>query len=171
MAHMTDRRFRSLLADGVRRTTIAVEMPSSRAPAGLEPAAEAWSLMTELFQAHARPGWSAAAAECELSPPQARALLCLDEAEGMPMRRLACALHCDNSNVTGIVDRLEDRGLVERRVDPADRRVKRLVLTADGSALRDELRTRLAQPPEPLQRLSPDEQRALRALMRRVLGR
>jgi DNA-binding MarR family transcriptional regulator len=146
-------------------------MARTHSPARLEPAAEAWSLMSELFQAHARPRWTAVAAEFELSPPQAMALLRLDAGEGMPMRRLACALHCDNSNVTGIVDRLEDRALVERRVDPADRRVKRLVLTPEGAALRDELRARLAQPPEPLQQLSADDQRALRDLMRRALGR
>jgi MarR family transcriptional regulator, organic hydroperoxide resistance regulator len=150
---------------------MAREMASTRASSGLEPAAEAWSMMTELFQAHGRPRWTAVASELELSPPQAMALLRLDDADGMPMRHLACALHCDNSNVTGIVDRLEDRGLVERRVDPADRRVKRLVLTAEGAALRDELRARLAQPPEPLQRLTAEEQRALRTLLRRALGR
>ena len=33
----------------------------------------------------------------------------------MPMSELAEAMRCDNSNVTGIADRLEDRGLVERR--------------------------------------------------------
>ena len=36
----------------------------------------------------------------------------------LPMGRLACALGCDASNVTGIVDRLEQRGLIERR--PSD---------------------------------------------------
>jgi DNA-binding MarR family transcriptional regulator len=150
---------------------MGVDMATTRPAAGLEPAAEAWSLMSELFQAHVRPRWTATAAEFELSPPQAMALLRLDLAEGMPMRQLACALHCDNSNVTGIVDRLEDRGLVERRVDAADRRVKRLVLTGAGATLREELRLRLTQPPEPLQRLSPAEQRTLRDLMRRALDR
>jgi DNA-binding MarR family transcriptional regulator len=87
----------------------------------------------------------------------------------MPMRRLACALHCDSSNVTGIVDRLEERGLVERRPDPADRRVKLLLLTDAGGELRALLVRRLADPPAPLQRLSADEQRALRDLMRRAL--
>ncbi|HSD81775.1 MAG TPA: MarR family transcriptional regulator [Solirubrobacteraceae bacterium] len=146
-------------------------MARTRAPAGLEPAAEAWSLIGELFQAHARPRWSALAAELDLSPPQATALLRLGDPDGMPMRQLACALHCDNSNVTGIVDRLEDRGLVERRVDAADRRVKRIVLTPDGAALRDAVRARLAQPPAPLRRLTAAEQRELRDLMRRALDR
>ena len=85
------------------------------------------------------------------------------------MHHLAGALHCDTSNVTGIVDRLEDRGLVERRVDPRDRRVKRLVLTEEGEALRELLAVRLSEPPEPLRQLPAEDQRALRDLMRRVL--
>ena len=40
------------------------------------------------------------------------------------MRHLASLLKCDPSNVTFLVDRLEERGLVERQTDPADRRVK-----------------------------------------------
>ena len=45
------------------------------------------------------------------------------------MSELANALFCDNSNVTGIVDRLEERGLVRREAAEGDRRVKLLVLT------------------------------------------
>jgi DNA-binding MarR family transcriptional regulator len=144
-------------------------MARAHSPARLEPAAEAWSLMTELFQAHGRPRWTAVAAEFELSPPQAMALLRLDPAEGMPMRRLACALHCDNSNVTGIVDRLEDRGLVERRSATHDRRVKMLAVTPRGAEVRERLAERLEQAPAPLARLSPEDQRTLRDIMRRAL--
>lgn len=140
-----------------------------RTPARLSPAAEAWSLMSELFQAHAKPRWHAVSAELELSPPQTMALLRLDQDEGVPMHHLAGALHCDTSNVTGIVDRLEDRGLVERRTDRHDRRVKRLVLTDEGAELRRLLVERLSEPPEPLRRLSPEDQRTLRDLMRRAL--
>ena len=69
----------------------------------------------------------AIASEFELSPPQVMALRQLDPDEPKPMSELALALRCDNSNVTGIVDRLEDRGLVERRPAEHDRRVKMLV--------------------------------------------
>src|SRR4051794_1531780 len=148
---------------------MACDMPTRAPSVRLSPAAEAWSLMSEPFQAYARPRWFGVSAELELSPPQAMALLRLDPESGMPMRRLAGALHCDTSNVTGIVDRLEDRGLVERRTDPQDRRVKRLVLTEEGAALRDLLLVRLSEPPEPLRALSPEDQRTLRDLMRRAL--
>ncbi len=144
-------------------------MARTHSPARLEPAAEAWSLMTELFQAHGRPRWTAVAGEFELSPPQAMALLRLDAGEGIPMRRLACALHCDNSNVTGIVDRLEDRGLVERRGATHDRRVKMVVVTERGADVRERLAERLSEAPEPLAALSPEDQRALRDIMRRAL--
>ena len=48
------------------------------------------------------------------------------------MRRLAATMHCEASNLTGLVDKLERRGLVERRTDPADRRVRVLALTEEG---------------------------------------
>ena len=54
----------------------------------------------------------------------------------MPMSALAGPLMCDNSNVTGIVDRLEALGLVERRPAERDRRVKAVALTEQGIALR-----------------------------------
>jgi DNA-binding MarR family transcriptional regulator len=60
----------------------------------------------------------------------------------MPMRAIADSLSCEPSNVTGIVDGLERRGLVVRQADPADRRVKQVVLTADGKRTRDLLRAR-----------------------------
>lgn len=51
------------------------------------------------------------------------------------MRVLADRLGCDPSNVTGLADRLEERGLVERRRSEHDRRVTELIRTGAGSAL------------------------------------
>src|SRR5205823_3780422 len=73
--------------------------------------------------------------ELGLSPMQAHTLRFLEHP--VPMNELAETLWCDASNVTGIVDRLEARGLVERRPSPDDRRVKLLCLTDEGEALRD----------------------------------
>ncbi len=134
------------------------------------PASEAWALMHDLFHASRR-RFLAVASEFELSPPQVRALGVLDPHRPVPMSELAEALHCDNSNVTGIVDRLEDRGLVERHSAPHDRRVKMLVVTEPGAALRERLAERLQDAPPPLARLSEDDQRALRDIMRRALDR
>jgi DNA-binding MarR family transcriptional regulator len=124
--------------------------------------------MHELFHASKR-RFHAVASEFELSPPQVRALGVLDPGRPVPMSELAEALHCDNSNVTGIVDRLEDRGLVERRSATHDRRVKMLAVTERGAAVRERLAERLQEAPEPLARLSPEDQRALRDIMRRAL--
>jgi DNA-binding MarR family transcriptional regulator len=68
--------------------------------------------------------------------------------------------------VTGIVDRLEARGLVERRTAPNDRRVKHLVLTEAGRVLRQKHRDGLAVD-LPLLALSSDERRMLVDLLRR----
>jgi DNA-binding MarR family transcriptional regulator len=113
----------------------------------------------------------AIASEFDLSPPQVMALRQLDPDEPKPMSELAVALRCDNSNVTGIVDRLEDRGLVERRPGEHDRRVKMLMITERGAQVRAGLAARLDEPPEALANLSPEDQRALRDIMRRALGR
>ncbi|MFU8850036.1 MarR family winged helix-turn-helix transcriptional regulator [Micromonospora sp. SL1-18] len=72
-----------------------------------------------------------------LTPAAARALYELDPDRPLPGRDLAEQLGCDRSNVTALVDKLEQAGLVERRVDPADRRQKTLVVTDAGRRVRD----------------------------------
>ncbi|MFJ3794184.1 MarR family winged helix-turn-helix transcriptional regulator [Kitasatospora sp. NPDC090091] len=62
----------------------------------------------------------------------------------VPMRTLAGTLGCDASNVTGIVDRLESRGLVHREPDATDRRVKNVVLTEAGVAAVGSIRAEIA---------------------------
>ena len=70
------------------------------------------------------------AADYDLSVAQVRALYELRDP--LSMRELADRLYLDPSNLTALVDRLEDLDLVERTSDAGDRRVKRLVLTAAG---------------------------------------
>ncbi|WP_030746795.1 MarR family winged helix-turn-helix transcriptional regulator [Streptomyces sp. NRRL F-5135] len=110
-----------------------------------------------------------AAAEHALTGAQAR-LLGLLSLEPMPMRRIAQKLKCEPSNVTGIVDRLETRGLVERRPDPADRRVKLAAATDRGLRTAARLRDGLNFAREPLAELSEEERRTLRDLLRRMVG-
>ncbi|MEV0036967.1 MarR family winged helix-turn-helix transcriptional regulator [Streptomyces sp. NPDC056909] len=110
-----------------------------------------------------------AAAEHSLTGAQARVLRLLS-LEPMPMRRIARKLKCEPSNVTGIVDRLEARGLVERRPDPADRRVKLAAPTEKGRATAALLRNSLDFAREPLAELSEEERGVLRDLLKRMLG-
>jgi DNA-binding MarR family transcriptional regulator len=132
-----------------------------------DPAAEAWALIGRLFFEYGRPRLMALGQELELSPPQGVLLRFLDQPRAMG--EVAQLMHCDNSNMTGIVDRLEERGLVQRTAASGDRRVKLIALTDAGEKLRDELIRRTAEPPEPIERLSKADQRALRDLVVRAL--
>jgi len=87
----------------------------------------------------------------------------------IPMRTLAEALACDASNVTGLVDRLESRGLIRREQSAEDRRVKVLELTAAGIRLRSTVLERMMKPPESMSRLPADEQRALVKILKHLL--
>lgn len=110
-----------------------------------------------------------AAARHALTGAQARVLGLLS-LRPMPMRRIAQKLKCEPSNVTGIIDRLEARGLVERRPDPDDRRVKLAAPTEEGRATALSLRDGLDFAREPLAGLSREERLVLRDLLRRMLG-
>jgi DNA-binding MarR family transcriptional regulator len=110
-----------------------------------------------------------AAAGHALTGAQAK-LLSLLSLEPLPMRKLAQQLKCEPSNVTGIVDRLEARGLVERRPAPADRRVKVAAATEEGRRVARSLRESLRFAREPLAALSDDERVSLRDALRRMLG-
>lgn len=140
-----------------------------RTPTSTDPATEAWTLLSRLMMSRKGHMLETAAA-FELSPPQMWALRHLEPGEPLAMSALAGLLHCDNSNVTGIVDRLESRGLVERRAAAHDRRIKHLVVTAAGAELRAEVDARMNQPPPGFERLTPDEQRRLAALLRKLVG-
>lgn len=110
-----------------------------------------------------------AAGRHSLTGAQARVLALLAR-EPLPMRRIAQKLKCEPSNVTGIVDRLESRGLVERRPDPDDRRVKLAAPTATGRDTAARVRESLDFAREPLAGLSDAERTALRDLLKRMLG-
>ncbi|WP_409062018.1 MarR family winged helix-turn-helix transcriptional regulator [Streptomyces sp. SYP-A7185] len=88
----------------------------------------------------------------------------------MTMRELAERMTCEPSNATFVIDKLEKQGLVERHAHPTDRRAKRLVLTTDGSALRERLLDLLAQD-SPLSGLSPQQQRSLQDLIEQAVVR
>jgi DNA-binding MarR family transcriptional regulator len=102
-----------------------------------------------------------------LTVPQAQLMRILDAP--LAMNQIASRLHCDASNITGIVDRLEARGLVARGVKPGDRRIKVIVLTAEGKRVRKRVAVMSSSVPG-LSQLTKSEQQALDALLTKALA-
>ena len=131
-------------------------------------AGRAWQLLMRFFFAQ-RGHLPAAGDESGLSPIQCHALHLIEPDQPMPMNRLAEALSCHPSNVTGLVDRLESRGVVRRRSSDVDRRIKVLELTPTGVRLRVQLLRRMTRQAHPLSRLSASERRALVRILEKLL--
>ncbi len=123
--------------------------------------------MLELFFAH-RGQMLSIAQEFGLAPQQAFALQRLQPDEPMKLSDLASALHCDNSSVTGIADRLEKAGLAERQAHPTDRRVKTLALTERGKVIRGLYKDRIGTAPETLQNLTDEDAAILVEILTRA---
>lgn len=85
-----------------------------------------------------------------------------------PMRRLAEQMNCEPSNLTGLVDRLESRGLVERLPHPEDRRVKCVALTGEGERVGQEVWQEVAKRCD-LNRLPRRSREDLAGLLRQAL--
>jgi DNA-binding MarR family transcriptional regulator len=69
---------------------------------------------------------------CHLTKTQMMALHAISDKNEIPMGQMAEVLHCDPSNVTGIVDRMVGQGLIVREKSPKDRRTKIIRLTDKG---------------------------------------
>jgi MarR family transcriptional regulator, organic hydroperoxide resistance regulator len=108
--------------------------------------------------------------ECSLTSAQAALLRVMSPDRATPMSVLATALACHASNVTGLVDRLEEQGLVTRRPSEEDRRVKNICLTKKGVEVQAILCSELYAPPPELGRLDESELAQLQTLVRRLLG-
>ena len=134
------------------------------------PAEEAWELLLQIMQAN-KPRMIELARELEFSPVQLHSLRLLEPDVETTMRALARQLFCDPSNVTGIVDRLVARGLVERRGSDTDRRVKIIRLTPEGERIRASVVERMSTPPPEIAELALDQQLALRDALREAVER
>jgi DNA-binding MarR family transcriptional regulator len=108
-----------------------------------------------------------AAAAQQLTMLQAKALLAADQP--VPMRAIADQVHAEPSNVTAVIDKLEQRGLVERRPNPADRRVKLVAATEAGHALAADLRSQRPWGNDPFSRLGPEQREQLREMLELIL--
>jgi DNA-binding MarR family transcriptional regulator len=144
---------------------------SSKSPARstMTPGARAWNLMFETLRA-SKPFMETVANEFDLTPQQLYALRNLSVDRAVTMSEFATQLGCDASNVTAIADRLESRGLAERRSAHTDRRVKALVLTPAGIALYERVAERMQQPPPAIDNLSEADQSLLGDILERALN-
>jgi DNA-binding MarR family transcriptional regulator len=114
-----------------------------------ELAGEVWQSLLGYFFAH-RETTMGAAQELGLTPGHVKALFVLDAGQPRAMGEIAEALMCDPSNATWLVDRLEERSLIERGSFPTDRRVKTVVLTSAGAELKNQLIARMSEAPADL---------------------
>ncbi|QEV30147.1 MarR family transcriptional regulator [Streptomyces coeruleorubidus] len=110
---------------------------------------------------------TAAAAMHGLTMTQAKMLILLRQ-QPLPMRALAGRLACDASNITGLVDRLEARGLVARHADAADRRIKNVVATEEGREAVRLIRADMRATSAAFARLDEEGRRSLYELLGRL---
>lgn len=105
-----------------------------------------------------------------LTPGHMKALMALDPGAARPMGSCASHMGCDASTATWLIDRLEERDLVERRPLKRDRRVKAVALTPNGAATRDRLLEHLYEPPPAFLELDEASLRTLTRILRRLCG-
>jgi DNA-binding MarR family transcriptional regulator len=126
-----------------------------------------WFEMQARLEAH----FTELAAQYKLSAVQAKVLLLLQQDRAMTMRAIADQLKYDASNLTGVVDRLEDMGAVRRQPHPSDRRAKGVLLTAEGQRIRRAFWERLTGNTGPMGKLNDRELVSLRRLLGAALRR
>jgi MarR family transcriptional regulator, organic hydroperoxide resistance regulator len=128
----------------------------------------AWKTLLELLRLE-KTHMAALFAPYELTPQLAHAIH-VTPPEGLTMRELATQLVCDASNATGVVDRLEKRGFLERVPHAQDRRIKQVRLTPAGRRMREKLDELLLIPPPSIGALSAADQKALQGILERALA-
>lgn len=130
--------------------------------------------LREIRQTLRRP-LDAAYARGQLTAPQRIVMQALYHSQGLSLKELCEQVALSHSTVSGIVDRLQARGMVERSIDAADRRLTRIAVT---SVVRDFMQKKapaLTSQPllEALGRLSETQRRTVRrglSLLRGALG-
>jgi DNA-binding MarR family transcriptional regulator len=131
-------------------------------------ATEIWGLLVRICDEQVRRRGMQVSHEFGLSGLQVELVRALATESPLPQREAARRLCCDPSNITGLADQLEARGLVERRFDQPDRRLRPLALTAEGRAVWEGFAARLFEPPAAIAELPDDDRRTLRDLLRRL---
>jgi DNA-binding MarR family transcriptional regulator len=138
----------------------------AHAGATTDTARAVWSLFFQFIKAKKQ----TSLAEFDLTQSQAQLLMSLDPERPVAMSELANTLGCDASNVTGLVDRLEERGLLERRASTDDRRVKMIAVTAPGDKQRKRLNDIWHEPPASIAALPQKDLKELLRILRKAAG-
>ena len=130
-------------------------------------AGDAWRLMAEFTWSRMQRGQAFHALKAlGLTPGHLKVLAALQPDEALPMGAIAEMLSCDPSMATWLIDRLEDRKLVERRMLSTDRRVKVVTLTRRGEKVKTKVLGQLFDPPPELLALDLTQLESLRASLR-----
>ncbi|MCF7939993.1 MAG: MarR family transcriptional regulator [Spirochaetia bacterium] len=109
-------------------------------------------------------------ADYEITPVQCGVLNCLYKQDGQGLKALSDELSVNASTMTGIIDRMEAKGFIERRADPQDRRAQSVFLTQRGFEVEDiATRITLEANEKVLGEFSPEEEEVLKKLLK-VLG-
>jgi DNA-binding MarR family transcriptional regulator len=116
-----------------------------------ELAGDVWRLMARFTMERVQDGEHfAVLRELGLTPGHLKALAVIHPDEPRPMGVMAEIMRCDASQMTWLIDRLEERELVERRTMPTDRRVRTIALTPRGVEVRRLILDKLFEPPKEL---------------------
>jgi len=119
--------------------------------------------------AHAAARFAGRLRELELAPPHAGILRILSQRPGITQQQLATALNMVPSRLVELLDDLGNRGLIERREDPDDRRCYALHLTDKGGTTLAEIgRVAREHSRSLLAALKEEEQRQLADLLERI---
>ena len=151
----------------LRVTAYADGVVTVRPSADADLANDEWKRMSELFLSRKHQVMEISAAH-GLNPGAMNALLFLRPDEPCSMRTLAEAWKCDASNVTWLVDRLEEHGLAERRPHPTDRRVRTVALTRKGVKVRAQIEGKLFEAPASMRKLGAHDLEALNRILRKL---
>ena len=133
------------------------------------PAAEITALLAALVPLFER-RFAQVSSALGLTRAQSQFLVQLPADEALSQRDMSQRLHCAPSSVVGLIDGLEERGWLSRRVDSTDRRINVLVLTPAGKQAREELLGGLLTPPETIRRLPMTTQLEVRDIVRALVA-
>jgi MarR family transcriptional regulator, organic hydroperoxide resistance regulator len=148
-----------------RSSEVTVETPTVNRTVTTD---DFWPMVIE-FTLSQKAWWIGCCEEFGLTAMQGHTLRLLDPDRPVAMSALADHLTCDASNVTGIVDKLETRGLVARQGAGHDRRIKMLAVTEEGRRLRERLNARMMEPPAVIASVTPADRRRLAAILRAIV--